>query len=101
MEVLTPRLVRPAEKAVPAAQVMCRRGPRKTGHRPLSGVDQKFQVFPDRLFVADIVILLEQAVEQWFFRRAPHGTELQRADFSQTIAQRSCVHLYRSWFFAL
>src|SRR6266699_249089 len=92
MEVLKPRLVRPAEKAVPAAQIMCRRGPCKTGHRPLSGVDQKFQVFPDRLFVAEIVILLEQAVEQLFLRRAPHRAELQRLNLAQLDLQRPRIH---------
>src|SRR5204862_1228815 len=92
VEVLTTRLVRPAEEAVPAAQIMCRRGPCKTGHRTLSGVDQKFQVFPDRLFVAEIVILLEQAVEQLFLRRAPHRAELQRLNLAQLDLQRPRIN---------
>src|SRR6266699_623131 len=52
---------------------MRRRGPRKTGYWSRSRVDQKFHVLPDWLFVAEVVILLEQAVVQRLLRRTPHG----------------------------
>src|SRR5205823_11665052 len=72
---------------------MRRRGPRKTGYWSRSRADQKFHVLPDWLFVAEVVILLEQAVEQRLLRRTPHGAELQRRQCTQRHHERSGVDL--------
>ena len=64
---------------------MTRRGrPRETGHRPLLGPHQVLQVFADRLRVAQIVVLLNQAVEQGLLGCPPDlleakGTQIWRS----------------------
>ena len=57
-------------------------------------------MFPDRLDVAEWVVLLKQAVEQRLFCGASHGAELERPDLGQTAAQRRGVHLHQGRSFA-
>ena len=69
----------PANETIAARQVPRGRTPRQTSNRLAFGRDQILQVFAHRLLVAEIVILLQQAVEQRFLRRAPHLLKRQWA----------------------
>ena len=55
------------------------RSPREARHRAVAGDDEILQVLADRLLVAEIVMLREQAVEEAFVRRAADLMEAERA----------------------
>ena len=57
-DVLPPRLRRPADEPVAAAQVPRRRRPGQAGERPAPRVHQVLQVLAHRLRVAQVVVLL-------------------------------------------
>ena len=57
-----------------------RRRPPQTGNRPVLGVDDKLQVFADRLRVPEVMVPVKQTVEELLFDRAPHLLELERPD---------------------
>jgi hypothetical protein len=42
-------------------------------------------VFPYRLLMAEIMVLLHQAVKQWFFAGAPNLLKLQRLEVAQPV----------------
>src|SRR5580693_4106884 len=60
----------PAEEAIAEPERAGGRSPREARHRAIAGDDEIFQMLPDRLLVAEIVMLREQAVEEAFVRRA-------------------------------
>jgi len=70
-DVLQPRLRAPADEAVPTAQMTWRRAPGHTGDGPAARKDHVLQVLAHGLRVAQIVVLLQQAVEQRLLGRAP------------------------------
>src|SRR6266851_946212 len=78
-----PCVLAPANEAVPRPQVARRRRPRHTSDGPPHRPHQILQVLAYRLLVAQVVILLHQAVEQRLFRRAPHQLELDRPHLAQ------------------
>ena len=78
-DVAPPRFRAPADIAVAAAQMARRRTPRQAGDRTALRPDQILQVLPDRLFIAEVMMLLHQAVEQRLVGRSPHLLELDRA----------------------
>ena len=48
-------------------------------------------MFPDRLRVAEVVVLREQAIEQCLVRRVPHLAQLERLDLGQGPLQRARI----------
>ena len=74
----------PADVTVARADMSRRAGPRHARNRPALRPHQILQVLAHRLFVAQVVMLLHQAVEQRLIRAAPHLHELQRLDLAQT-----------------
>jgi hypothetical protein len=58
-------------------------------------------MFSNRLGVAKIVVLLQQAIEQRLFRHAPYLVKLQRLDFAQLDPQRPRIHANHSGLAAL
>jgi len=89
--VLAASLGRPADEAVPAAQVTWRRGPRHAGDGPTLRVYQVLEVLADRLRVAEVVVLLKETVEKRLIRRPPHLAKGQRPQRVQDAAQRRGV----------
>ena len=79
-DVAPPRFLVPADVAVARAEVARRAGPRQARDRPALRPHQILQVLAHRLFVAQIVMLLHQAVEQRLIAAAPHLRKLQRLD---------------------
>src|SRR4051794_8935362 len=70
MKVSLARLRAPTNEAIAARQMSRRRTPRQTSDRLSVARNQILQMFAHRLFIAEIVILLHQAVEQSFLRCA-------------------------------
>ena len=90
-DILAARLGQPANEAVAAPQMPRCRGPGQAGNGSASGLNQILQLFPDRLGVTEVVVMLEQAVEEAFPARAPHQLQLQRLDLGQRGDQRSGI----------
>ena len=78
-DIAAPRFGAPADITVATAQVPRRRGPGQAGDRPPLRPHQILQVFSHRLLIAEIMVLLKQAVEQRLFGSAPHLLELPAA----------------------
>src|SRR5215510_13909721 len=74
-----PRFGAPADVAVTAAQMARGRTPRHTRYRTSLCPTNILQVLADRLLIAEVVILLHQAVEQRLIRGASHRLDLNRA----------------------
>jgi hypothetical protein len=91
---------RPADIAIAAAQVSRRRREGQAGDRLILGRDEVFQMLANRLRVAQIVVLLDQAVEEPFARRPPYLLNVQRFNFPQPGAQRLALDLDRAGFAA-
>lgn len=79
------RLLIPADKTIPAAQMPWRRTPSHTGDRPSVGPHQILEMLAHRLLVAQIVVVLDEAVEQGLVGGAAH---LHNLDWTQ-LPQRS------------
>src|SRR6201981_3639957 len=62
----------PADVAVAAPQVPRRRTPRDTSNRTTFRPGQEFEMLPNWLFIAQVVMLFHQTVEQRLIRRSPH-----------------------------
>ena len=77
------RFLAPAEVTVAHLQVARRALPSQARDHLASGFHQILQVLAHRLLIAQIVILLHQAVEQRLLRRAAHLYKLQRSDARQ------------------
>ena len=71
-----PRLRRPADEPVAATEVAWRGAPRQAGQRAAPGLNHVLQMFPDRLRVTKVVVLLDQAVVNSLLCRAPNLLEL-------------------------
>ena len=56
---------------------------------------QILQVLAHRLLIAEIVILLHQAVEQRLFRRAPHLHKFKRSETAKRSANRTVIGDHR------
>jgi hypothetical protein len=52
-------------------------------------------VLAHRLFVAQIVILFDQAIEQSFLRRSPHLFDRERPQLAQSAAHRPVIWYHR------
>src|ERR1017187_5043108 len=81
----------PADVAVAAAQVPRRRTPSQTGNRPPLGPQKIFEMLAHRLLVAQVVVVLHQAVEQRLIGGAPHRLDLPRAQSRKRHGQRRGV----------
>ena len=97
MDVLPTDCSRPADKAVTATNMAGRRTIDHTGDRPLMGKDQILEVLSHRLAIAQIVILLDQAITEFLKGRAPHLADLKgknrrkgtlRADAGRSLRER-------------
>src|SRR5437899_896008 len=84
-DVATSRFGAPADVNVAAAQMTWSRGPCQASDRPPLRPHQVLQVFSHRLLVAEIMMLLHQAVKQRLFRSAPNLLELQRLQAAQPV----------------
>ena len=71
MNIAPPCFHSPADELVSASQMPWRTGPRQTSDRLSFRRDQILQVLTDGLFVTQIVILIDQAIEQRLLRRSP------------------------------
>src|SRR6266542_950339 len=100
-DVLAPRLGRPTDEPVTRPEMARGGGPCQAGNRTILRVDEKFELFADRLRIVEVVIPLDQAVEERFFPRAPHLAELERADRRQAGLEGRCSHERRAWLPAL
>src|SRR5438132_12144423 len=69
--VAAPRLRAPADEPISSAQMSRRAGPSQTRDGLPSRLHQKFEMFPYRLLISQIVILFDQAVEQLFLWPSP------------------------------
>src|SRR5438874_3967501 len=67
--VAPPSFRTPADVAVAAAEMAWRRTPRQTRDRPAVSPHDIFQMLAHRLLIAQIVMVLDEAVEQRLFRR--------------------------------
>ena len=66
MEAMGAILLRPADKAVPAADVPRRGRPHEAGDRPIPREYEIFQVLPHRVAISQVMVRLDQAVYQGF-----------------------------------
>src|SRR5260370_41297754 len=71
-DVAPPRFRVPADIAIPAAQMARRRTPRQARDRTALRPGPILGVFPNRLFVFQVVMMLHQAIEQRLVARARH-----------------------------
>lgn len=67
MEVLFSYIRRPADKFIPAANMAGDRTESKAGNRSLAKEDKVFEMFSNRLSIAQVMIVLNEAVEEFFF----------------------------------
>jgi hypothetical protein len=88
---------RPADEAITAAQMTRRGRPGQASDRSIPCRDHILQVFADRSRVAQVVVLLDQAVKQRFLAGPSHLVQLQRSQSSQAVAQRSTLDLDSDW----
>jgi len=68
---------RPANKTVAATNMPGCRTVDHTGDRPLMGKDQILEVLSHRLAIAQIMILLDQAITEFLKGRTPHLADLK------------------------
>jgi hypothetical protein len=101
MEILTADLDGPADKSVPATNVTGRRAIDHTGHRPLPGKDQILQVLAHRLAIAQIVILLDQAVAKLLKDRTPYLADLKGSNRRKGTLDRVRVNEHGSGFLSV
>src|SRR6476661_3170482 len=81
----------PADIAVTAAQMSRCRTPRQTRYRATLRPTNILQVFAHRLFIAEVVILLYQAIEQRLIGSASYLLELDRSQVLQFPFDRGLV----------
>src|SRR5260370_36816164 len=81
----------PADKTVGACKMAHRRRPAQAGNRLPFGVHQVLQMFSRRLCVTEVVILLDEAVEEWLLHCAARLLKLQRSQLVQRPAHWSVV----------
>ena len=94
-------LCRPADKSVPTADMPRRRGEGHTGHRSAKGKDKILEVLADRLAVPQVVILLDQAVEEFLRCGAPHLADLQGQDPGKGALERMGINGYLGGFVSM
>src|SRR5580698_8866941 len=82
------RLTAPADVAIATANVARRRRPCQAGDRPALRPYEVFQVFADRLFVAQVMMFFHQAIEQRLVRGTPHLLKLQWLQVPQSFRYR-------------
>src|ERR1051325_1995269 len=82
-DVAPPCLRAPADIAVTAAQMSRCRTPRQTRYRTTLRPTNILQVFAHRLFIAEVVVLLHQAIEQRLIGSASYRLDLNRAEVLQ------------------
>src|SRR6516162_3365991 len=70
----------PADVTVAAAQMARRRTPGQARDRSAFGPDQILQLLAHRLLIAQIMMMLDEAVEQRLLRRSPHLLERDGLD---------------------
>jgi len=75
MAVALSGLHRPADKGVAMIDGVWRRGKGEAGDHPVFGIGQIFEMFADRLRIAQIVVLSNQSIEQLFFWGSSYLTE--------------------------
>src|SRR5664279_5250130 len=78
-DVPSPGFRTPADVAVTAAQMSRCRTPRQTRYRTTLRPTNILQVLADRLFIAEVVILFHQAIEQRLIGGAAYRLDLDRA----------------------
>src|SRR5215471_20586345 len=81
----------PADVAVTAAQMSRCRTPRQTRYRATLCPTNILQVFAHRLFIAEVVILLHQTIEQRLIGSASYLLELNPAERTQRHSQPRSV----------
>src|SRR5215472_1042366 len=74
-------LLTPLQEAVPAAQMPRRRTPRHAGDRPSLRPRQILEMLAHRLFITEVVVMFDEAVEQRFVTSAAHLLDLDRPEF--------------------
>ena len=90
-DVAPPRFRAPADEAVAAGQVARRRTPCQSRDRADLRPHQIFGLFSDRLFIAQVVVVLQQAVEARLFGSASHLCKRQGLDLVETTIERRRV----------
>ena len=85
----------PADEAIADPERARGRSPREARHRAIAGDDEVFQVLADRLLIAQIVILREQAVEERLVGRPADLMEDQRAERAERLVDRRRVDEHR------
>src|SRR6185369_7206913 len=91
-DVASSRLPAPADIAVATADVARRRRPCHAGDRSALRPYQVLQVLAHWLFVAQVVMLLHQAVEQGLIGGATHLLELDGLEISQSAGYGRSIH---------
>ena len=94
VHVAPPRFITPAQKSVSHFQVARCTLPGQASNRLPAGFHQILQVLTHGLFIAEVVILLQQAVEQRLLRRAAHLHKLKWGEVAQSSAHRTLVRDY-------
>lgn len=91
--ILPPYFRRPSDKPVPAAEVTGRRGPRHAGDGPLLAIDNVFEVLAHWLSVAQIMVLLDQAVEETLLSGVSHLVEVKGLDLRKPPFQGALIQI--------
>src|SRR5436305_14731981 len=81
--VAPPRFRTPTDVAVAAAEMTWRRTPCQTRDRPTVTPYDIFQMLAHRLLIAQIVMVLDEAVEHRLFRRPSYLPQLDGPDLTQ------------------
>src|SRR5712692_9108695 len=87
-DVTPPRPTAPTNEVVPARQVPWRRAPRETSDGTSLGQNQILQVLAHRLLIAQVMMVLDQAVEQRLLRRAANLLKFDEPELTQLAADR-------------
>src|SRR5215471_15973772 len=76
-------LLTPPQEAVPAAQMPRRRTPRHAGDRLSVRPRQILEMFAYRLFIAQVMVMFDEVVEQRFIAGAANLLDFERPEFLQ------------------
>jgi hypothetical protein len=87
------RLRRPTEEGVATVDGVWRRGKGEASDQPVTGIDQIFEMFADRLAITQIVILPDQGIEELLLRRSSDLSQHNGAKITQGNRERSWLKI--------
>ena len=96
MTIIAQLLFGPANKSISDVKGKSCRGKSQAGNRALFAENNIFQVLTNRLGIAQVMIMLDETIEQFFVGGSPHLFKMKQwADFFQPGIDWCCVYCNR------